>query len=288
MKTYTVERLAELAGVSVRTLHHYDAIGLLRPALVGGNGYRYYGRNELLRLQQILILRELDLPLQAIAAMLDRPDYDRLQALREQRRQLQARARHYRELVDTIDRTIADIQGDKPMSDEALYRGVVAPEKQAGYEQWLEQRYGPDSRPAIVDGRRRWQAMDDAGVAAHMHELEAIESGLAKAMRRGVAPASAELDALLGQHHTWVAQSWGEPPSATAYAGLADLYLSHPDFVDRYEGIAVGFADYLTCAMKAWAGRSAPDRQSGAAGPSEPAGSAGSDLGGRAGDKLPS
>jgi DNA-binding transcriptional MerR regulator len=82
MKTYTVNELASLAGVSVRTLHHYDAIGLLKPAFTGGNRYRFYGEAELLRLQQILIHRELGLTLSEIGPLLDAPDYDRLVALR--------------------------------------------------------------------------------------------------------------------------------------------------------------------------------------------------------------
>ena len=73
MKTYTVNQLTQLAGISVRTLHHYDDIGLLKPAFTGDNRYRYYGEEELLRLQQILIHRELDIPLADIAAMLDAP-----------------------------------------------------------------------------------------------------------------------------------------------------------------------------------------------------------------------
>ena len=77
MSMHTVKQLARLSGVSVRTLHYYDQIGLLRPAQVGANGYRYYGRGELLRLQQILLHRELGLPLDAIAAVLDDSDRGR-------------------------------------------------------------------------------------------------------------------------------------------------------------------------------------------------------------------
>ena len=73
MKTYTVNQLARMAGVSVRMLHYYDEIGLLKPAFTGENRYRYYGKEELLRLQQILIHRELDIPLAEIAAILDAP-----------------------------------------------------------------------------------------------------------------------------------------------------------------------------------------------------------------------
>src|SRR3546814_7654577 len=87
----TVRQGARAAGISVRTLHHYDAIGLLKPGHVGANGYRYYGKEELLRLQQILFYRELGLPLAEIAAVLDDPAFDPLAALREHRAALEGR-----------------------------------------------------------------------------------------------------------------------------------------------------------------------------------------------------
>lgn len=152
MKRYTVKQLAELSGVSVRTLHHYDAIGLLTPAYVGDNGYRYYGENELLRLQQILLHRELGFPLKEIAAILDEPGFDRLAALETHKTRLEAEAERYRRLVRTIDRTIAEIKGrraqeDWKMKHADLYSGF-APEKQEEYEHWLADLYmsHPDFR----------------------------------------------------------------------------------------------------------------------------------------------
>src|SRR3546814_20208838 len=95
----TVRQVARAAGISVRTLHHYDAIGLLKPGHVGANGYRYYGKEELLRLQQILFYRELGLPLAEIAAVLDDPAFDPLAALRAHRAALEGRICHYRTLL---------------------------------------------------------------------------------------------------------------------------------------------------------------------------------------------
>src|SRR6478752_8804530 len=115
MGTYTVKQLARLSGVSVRTLHHYDEIGLLRPAFVGENRYRYYGRDELLRLQDILFHRELGVPLQDIALLLDGTGRDRLTILREHRARLAERTERSRQLVCTIDRTIADLTGEGRM-----------------------------------------------------------------------------------------------------------------------------------------------------------------------------
>ena len=251
MKTYTVKQVAKLAGISIRALHHYDEIGLLRPAFTGNNRYRYYGPEELLRLQQILIYRELDVPLAEIGALIDRPDTDRVTLLTGQRDRLDAQAKHFAGLVLTIDRTIAKLKGDAVMDDAELYRGVVSPEKQAGYERELIARYGDGVRAHF----ERVGKMPVDQVQELMAELKSVEQGLAAALRRGVTPESVELDPLLKRHRQWVGLSWKRMPSGEAYGGLADLYISHPDFVARYEGIAPGFAQYLSEAMKAHAAR---------------------------------
>jgi len=251
MKTYTVKQVAQLAGISIRTLHHYDEIGLLKPAFTGNNRYRYYGPEELLRLQQILVYRELDVPLGEIGPLIHRPDTDRLTLLIEQRDRLDARAKHFAGLVLTIDRTIAKLKGDAVMDGADLYKGVVSPEKQAEYERELVARYGEGIRAHI----ERVDKLPADEVQELMVELKAVEHGLAAALREGVSAESVELDQLVERHRQWVGLSWKRVPSAEAYDGLADLYVSHPDFVARYETIAPGFAQYLADAMKAWAAR---------------------------------
>ena len=116
--------MAKAAGVSVRTLHHYDVVGLLKPGHVGSNGYRYYEKAELLRLQQILIYRELGLPLVEIAAILDDPAFDPLTALRGHRAALEIRIEHYRDLVRTIDHTVMSLEKDEDMDDKEYYAAI--------------------------------------------------------------------------------------------------------------------------------------------------------------------
>ncbi|MGB3336722.1 MAG: MerR family transcriptional regulator, partial [Devosia sp.] len=204
MKTYTVNQLAQLAGISVRALHHYDEIGLLKPAFTGDNRYRYYGDEELLRLQQILIHRELDIPLVEIGAILDAPGFDRLETLRKQRERLESQAKRYAMMVRTIDRTIARLQGDRAMKDADLYSGVVSPEKQAEYEQWLIERYGSDMEAQIERSRTAMAAMGKAEMAAAMRELEAVEQALAEGLRRGIPPQATSLDPVIERHRAWV------------------------------------------------------------------------------------
>src|SRR5690242_16545098 len=126
----TVSEVAKLSGVSVRTLHHYDEVGLLKPAGVGPNGYRYYGRGELLRLQQILFHRELGFSLQEIGRVLDAEDFDKVAALKAHRAKLAAEAARYRRLMRTIDATLAALEGDATMDETAMYMGFD-PKKQA-------------------------------------------------------------------------------------------------------------------------------------------------------------
>ena len=251
---YTVKQLARLAGVSVRTLHHYHDIGLLVPASVGENRYRYYGEEELLRLQQILFYREIGFSLDRIAEILDRPGFDHVAALREHRAHLAGEAERYRQLIRTIDRTIAGLTGERTMKNADLYKGFP-PEKQSEYEDWLVEQYGEDMRGRILDSKKRFTDMTEAEQGNVMSELADVEGALAGRMSQGIPAESESLDMLLGRHRAWVAFMWGRDCPPDAYAGLADLYLAHPDFEKRYETIASGFTAYLTSAMKAYAGR---------------------------------
>jgi len=254
--TLTVKQLAAISGVTVRTLHHYDEIGLLKPAAVGANGYRYYGRPELLRLQRILFHRELGAPLSRIAALLAGEGEDQVPVLLQHRARLQAEGKRLAQLIDTIDRTIASIQGERTMSNADLYRGF-SEEKQAGYEEWLTHRYGSSMQERIAHGRRHHAGMNADEHAANLRTLQRLEESLSEACRRNVDVESDVIHGLIGEHRDWVARMWGRECTPAAYAGLADLYQSHPDFVARYEQLAPGFTAYLVRAMQAHAARAA-------------------------------
>lgn len=258
MKQLTVKQLAAISGVTVRTLHHYDEIGLLKPASVGANGYRYYGPRELLRLQQILFHRELGVPLDAISELLLLDGENQIGVLRQHRAKLQAERERYAVLIETIERTIADLKGDQIMASADLYKGF-SPEKQAGYEAWLIERYGEPMRAGIESAKAAHEKMSPAErqafVETQSKELQELEEALAGALRNGVDPGSDGVDRLIARHRAWVAAMWDRPCSVQRYAGLADLYLAHPDFVARYESIEKGFAEYLASAMKVHAAK---------------------------------
>lgn len=254
MKEITVKQLAAISGVTVRTLHHYDEIGLLKPAHIGANGYRYYGRAEMLRLQRILFHRELGVPLGDIAGLLELEGADQVGVLMRHREKLAAERERFRILIETIDRTVADLKGETPMPNADLYRGFSA-EKQAEYEAWLIERYGDPMKDDIARSRKAMAKMSEAEQQAVMDQLRDIETALAEGMKRGLEPASDAIDKVITRHRAWVAAAWDKPCPLEAYAGLADMYASHPDFVKRYETIAPGFTDFLVAAMKAHAAK---------------------------------
>ncbi|MGZ8939629.1 MAG: MerR family transcriptional regulator [Limisphaerales bacterium] len=120
---YTVKQVAGLSGVSVRTLHFYDESGLLKPAYVGPNGYRFYEEPQLLMLQQILFYRELGFELKAIKKILRRKDFEKVAALESHRKVLQKDLTRTRRLIETIDKTIKHLKGTVKMKNEELFTG---------------------------------------------------------------------------------------------------------------------------------------------------------------------
>lgn len=252
MSGHTVKQVAKLSRVSVRALHHYDEIGLLKPASVGTNGYRYYRREELLRLQQILFYRELGLALEDIRRLLDAPDFDRVAALKAHRAKLVADTQRYRQLVRTIDETLAALKGATTMDEKAMWKGFD-PAKQAERETWLIEQFGEGVRPAIEASKARLAELTKGEFESLIADVEAIEAEIAAAMRAGLPAASASVQAAIRRHHAWVGRSWNADPDAGRYMGLAGMYGDHPEFRARYEERAAGLTEYLQAAMRSFA-----------------------------------
>jgi DNA-binding transcriptional MerR regulator len=256
MKRYTVKDMAMISGVSVRALHHYDEIGLLKPESLGANGYRYYGRKEMLRLQQILFHRELGMPLERIKALLDDPKFDRLATLKAHRAKLSEERSRFGQLIQTIDRTIAELSGDEAMSDKQIYEGFSA-EKQAEWEKEIEGRYGEPGRAKIEESKANFARMSKEDIAAGKAEMEAINLAFAAALGGGAAVDSAPVQALAARQYAWVSRAW--KPNRTAFIGLGQMYVDHPDFRATYEAVKPGLAEYLRDAMKVYAEKSLTD-----------------------------
>jgi DNA-binding transcriptional MerR regulator len=221
---YTVKELAQLSGVSVRTLHFYDEIGLLKPARVGENQYRYYGEEQLLALQQILFFRELGFELKKIQSIVGGKEFDRNEALRTHRKVLQKELARMGKLIATIDQTLSKLKGSKgmksSMNDKDLYQGF-APEKQAEYEEYIQNRFGIDN-PAWVESQQRVKKFTKADWKKNEKEWDAICRDLAAELAKGAAARSARVQAIIARHHTWLRKFW--TPKRNSYTGLGEGY----------------------------------------------------------------
>lgn len=247
----TVRQVAKAARISVRTLHHYDAIGLLKPAHVGANGYRYYGRTELLRLQQILFYRELGMALGEIGSILDDPGFDPLVALKGHRTALAVRIDRYRDLIRTIDRTIASLEKDETMEDNDYYAGI-APETRERWEREAVDFWGED---AVRAAQARARSFSKEQAAAIQAEMEAIRSDFQQLFAEGAAADSDAAQAVTARHYAWVCHSW--TPDAAAFKGLGRFYVENPEFRGTYDdGALPGTAAFIAAAMAVYADRS--------------------------------
>lgn len=247
-RDYTVHALAGLAGVSVRTLHHYDSIGLLKPASRTSAGYRLYGRNELLRLQRILLYRELELPLDRIAALMDAPGGDSADALEGHRTLLLERAARIEALIKTVDRTLAHLRGETMLTDEELYEGFPK-DKVESVKRETEELWGHTE--AYRQSRKRVAAMTREEFRAVGARGAGIEQKFAELFAAGAAPDSPEVSANVGRFAEHLRAFYD--PSPEMIAGLGEMYVAHPDFRARYEAMAPGLPEYLRDAFAAWA-----------------------------------
>jgi DNA-binding transcriptional MerR regulator len=241
---YTVKQLSSLAGITVRTLHHYDEIGLLKPSRVGDNGYRYYGEEALYRLQQILFYRELDLPLDDIKKIMGRRDFDVMGALLSHKEALHGQAARLNRLIQTVDRTIDHLKGGTPMSEKSLFTGFSEEEEKKYTEEALR-TYDPESVKASV---RKWKAYTPAEKQKIGAEGEALYLDLVAAMPKGAA--SAEVQAIIARWHRHLEYFWS--PKDEQLLGLADGYNDDPRFRAFYDRIHPELAPFLREAVKVY------------------------------------
>lgn len=239
---FTVKQLSKLAGITPRTLHYYDQIGLLKPTVLGENGYRYYGDESLLRLQQILIYRELDLPLEAIKKILDRRDFDVLSALEGHREQLQERIRRLERVILTVNETITFLRGETTMNQKQLFEPFNE-EQQAEYEKEAMQMYDP----AIVKAsNKKWKNYTPAEKQRIANEGNAVYLGFVKAMPKG--PASPEAQACVESWRRHMDYFW--TPNEDQLLGLAQGYNSDPRFKANFDKIHPDLAAFVLEAVK--------------------------------------
>lgn len=252
MVNYSVKQLAKMSGVSVRTLHHYDKIGLLKPAGRTEARYRLYGKAELLRLQQILFYRELDFSLREIGEILDDPDFDLLDALESHKVSLRAKQRKIAHLLRTLDHTIHQIKkGDIMKNPEELYEGLN-PETAKKYREGAIKKYGKEE---VERSEKHLMQMGKTDYAKLQAEAKENTATLFAMMDK--APESLEVQTEIARHYRIIRQFWGtagsEDSQAKAYAGLGQLYVDDERFTMVDGKPQPEFAAFLKKAMAHYA-----------------------------------
>ena len=251
MTEYLVGDVARLSHVSVRTLHHYDAIGLLTPRARSPAGYRLYSGADLRRLQQILFYRELGFALEEIAEILADPDAGTDDHLRRQHRLLRERRARDAALLGAIEREMEARKMGMSLTPEEQFE-IFGTDKLAEYAEEAEQRWGDTE--AWKQSQRRTAAYTKEDWIAIKAEADASIAGFAEAIRAGE-PANGTVAMDLAEAHREHISRWFYDCSYDMHRGLAELYISDPRYIAEYDKIEPGFSGYVHDAMLANADR---------------------------------
>ncbi len=237
-----------MAGVTPRTLHHYDDIGLLKPSQIGDNGYRYYGEEALLKLQQILFYRELDFQLEDIKKIMGRRDFDVLSALETHKESLSRQMDRMKRLLITVDNTIQHIKGEKIMSQKGLFEGF-SEEEQEMYALEAEQLYDPET---VRESNRKWKGYSAAKKEAIMAEGRLVYEDMIASMSKGAA--SAEVQLIVERWRKHMDYFW--TPNLEQLLGLANGYNDDPKFKTNFDKMRPNLAEFMLEAVKVYVERS--------------------------------
>ena len=248
---HTVGAVAQAARVSVRTLHHYDAVGLLRPSVRGDNGYRYYTPEDLERLQRVLAYRELGFELAAIRQLLDDPGTDRLEHLRRQDALLEARMERLTAMRRTLRKTMEAYQMGIDLDPDEMLEvfGDFDPTEHAAE---AEERWGDTD--AYRQSQERAKTYTKADWQRIQRESEAVEQRLADLRQAGVAATDPQAMDAAEAHRQHIGR-WFYDCDKAMHAGLADMVEADPRFRKHYEDRVAGLADYAVQAIRANAAR---------------------------------
>ncbi|HBW38285.1 MerR family transcriptional regulator [Desulfosporosinus sp. BICA1-9] len=249
---YTVQKLAQMAGVSSRTLRYYDEIGILKPARINSSGYRIYGQAEVDRLQQILFYRELDVSLESIKDIVTAPSFNGVQALREHREKLLDKREQLETLISNVEKTIVLTEGRINMKDKEKFEGFkqkLVDDNEAKYGKEIREKYGNETvnkSNQKVKGMSQEQYDEVTKLAAEV--IETLHAAFKTGDPAGeLAQKTAEL------HRQWLCFYW-DSYSKEAHAGLAQMYVDDPRFTAYYDEKQPGAAEFLRDAVHIYTG----------------------------------
>ncbi len=234
---FTIKKIADLAGVTTRTIRYYDEIGLLDPADISENGYRIYDNDSLLRLQQILFFRELDVSLKEIDLIINRPDFNIAIALEKHRSSLKNKVKRLNALIATIDITIKAIQGEKKMTGKDYFKGF----DETHYEDKVKARWG--STPQYAESRNKWASFSKEQKEAIKAEGERIAIRMV-GTDPNISPDDPDVQAAVGDYHAYL-NKYFYTCDVPFLRGLADMWVEDARFAVNYEQVREGGAKFV-------------------------------------------
>lgn len=231
---WSIQDIARLAGTTSRTLRHYDDVGLVKPSRIGANGYRYYDADALVRLQRVLLLRDLGLGIPAISEVLA-GHRDDTAALRTHLEWLSAERDRLARQYASVERTLTQLEGgEKPMA-ENMFDGF----DHTQYRDEVEQRWGAD---AYAKSDAWWRSLSPEQKRAWQARVKLLGSDWIEAAQRGVDPGSDEAQALAQRQYDWLSGIPGTPqtadghPTKEYFVGLGEMYVADERFAANYGG----------------------------------------------------
>ena len=227
---YTTQGLAKLAKISTRTLRYYDEIGLLSPIRKSSNGYRIYGEKEVDRLQQILIYKDMGIPLLTIKEMMENPEYNQLKLLEEHLKELKKQQEEMELRINYVNATIGYLKGERKMSDKQKFEI---------YEKEAREKYGDE-------------AVEYSKEQSKLSRVQELEEEIKTALKEAVEEGNPEgelAQKACALHQEWIKCHW-KTYSKEAHLGLCQMYLQDSRFYEYYEKVAPKCADFLLEAMK--------------------------------------
>ena len=248
---YSIQALARLSGVTTRTLRWYDEIGLLKPSRVAESGYRYYGPQEVDRLQHILFFRELGVELSQVKIYLDDPSLDRLTLLRTHLVDLEREREKLDHLIQSVRTNIRAEERKETMTDEKKFEAF-----KAQMTEETEKKYGKESREkygdqAVDRSQKAFREMSPEEYQRWTDLDRAILEGLEQAVRKGFSPEGPEGETIVSSHKEWLMLS-GLKYQPNIHKGLGQMYVMDERFTAYYDKNVPGCAQFLRDAIHAW------------------------------------
>lgn len=247
-----INELVKLSGVSARTLRYYDEIGLLKPSMVEQNGYRQYSQPDIDRLQQILFYRTLDFKLEQIKVLLEDPQFEVKEALRNQQRLLEKKRNYLDGLLQTIAQTIDTMEGETTMTNEQkfeAFKNKLIEDNEQAYGEEIRQKYGEQQ---VLEGYGKLKEMTEQQYEAVQQLEQQLFTRLQEALVENDATSEVAMEAA-ELHKRWLSFYW-KKYTKEAHVGLAQMYMHDERFTTYYDSqVGEGATRLLHDAIVAYA-----------------------------------